>query len=323
MVNKSINRRKFLQTTGAAAAGAVTASAIAAESAPAQSEVYVKEFFKSLSAKQKAVMCFPWEHPKRDYINNNWNIVDEDKYSVGSYFTSGQQKMLLNIVKGNLSVEGFRRYEKQMKDDAGGFGSFTCAVFGDPAKDQFEWLLTGRHVTLRVDGNSQKDKAFGGPLFYGHAVRFTEKPDHPGNVWWYQGKQANGLYSSLTEEQKKVALIQEKAPRDTSVVTILKGMKGKFAGIPGKSLNMKQKTQFERVVNSLLNNYRASDVLKARKFIEAGGGLDNLYISFYNDNDLGDDKVWDRWLIEGPGFVWFFRGSPHVHSWVNIGNPAV
>lgn len=303
----------------ALATGVSTASAN--EKGSSKSETLIKEFYKSLSAKQKAAMCMPWDHLKRDYINNNWNVVDEDKYSIGSFYSSKQQQMLQGAVKGMLSEEGYRRYEKQMKDDSGGFGTFTCAVFGNPETDKFKWVLTGRHATLRVDGSSIADKPFGGPIFYGHAVRFTEKPTHPGNVWWYQAKIANSLYASLSEEQKKVALLG-KSPRDTNHVVKLKGKDGKFAGIPGKSLNQVQKKTFQQTVDSLLNNYRPSDILQAKKLIEAGGGLDALHIAFYTDNDLGNDKIWDRWLIEGPGFVWYFRGSSHVHSWVNIGKPA-
>ena len=321
MAFNSINRRKFLQTTGAAALTAgLTAQAENAKGS-SKSENLIKEFYSSLSAKQKAAVCMPWDHIKRDYINNNWNVVDEDKYSIGSFYTSKQQQLLQGAVKGMLSAEGYRRYEKQMKDDSGGFGTFTCAIFGNPSTEKFKWVLTGRHATLRVDGNSLENKAFGGPIFYGHAVRFTEKPDHPGNVWWYQAKIANQLYASLSEEQKKVALLG-KSPRDTSAVVKLKGKAGKFAGIAGKSLNTHQKKSLQLTIDSMLNNYRAADALEARKYIEAGGGLDSLHISFYTDNDLGNDKIWDRWLIEGPGFVWYFRGSSHVHSWVNIGKPV-
>jgi hypothetical protein len=28
--------------------------------------------------------------------------------------------------------------------------------------------------------------------------------------------------------------------------------------------------------------------------------------------------VWDVWRIEGPSFVWHYRGNPHVHVWVNV-----
>ena len=52
------------------------------------------------------------------------------------------------------------------------------------------------------------------------------------------------------------------------------------------------------------------------------GGLDKCVLSFYEDEDIGDDKVWDNWRIEGPSFVWYFRGAPHVHVWVNIAASA-
>jgi hypothetical protein len=47
-------------------------------------------------------------------------------------------------------------------------------------------------------------------------------------------------------------------------------------------------------------------------------------MSFYNtdyngDGDLGEDGEWNIWRLEGPTFVWHFRGQPHVHTYVNIG----
>ena len=39
-------------------------------------------------------------------------------------------------------------------------------TFATPA--EFEFALTGRHLTLRADGDSVENAAFGGPLVYGH-----------------------------------------------------------------------------------------------------------------------------------------------------------
>jgi hypothetical protein len=41
-------------------------------------------------------------------------------------------------------------------------------------------------------------------------------------------------------------------------------------------------------------------------------------MAFYQERDLGDDREWDNWRIEGPAFVWYFRGFPHVHIWVHV-----
>ena len=39
-------------------------------------------------------------------------------------------------------------------------------------------------------------------------------------------------------------------------------------------------------------------------------------------SDIGNDHVWDIWRLEGPTFVWHFRGAPHVHAYVNIAKKA-
>jgi hypothetical protein len=71
-------------------------------------------------------------------------------------------------------------------------------------------------------------------------------------------------------------------------------------------------------MKDLLAPYRASDVEAAMGLVKDGGGLDKLHVMFFQDNDLGNDKVWDRWKLEGPTLSWYFRGSPHVHTWVNV-----
>ena len=56
------------------------------------------------------------------------------------------------------------------------------------------------------------------------------------------------------------------------------------------------------------------------EIVKSNGGTDKLHMAFYQNGDLGNDKVWDMWRVEGPGFVWHFRGAPHVHAYINIGS---
>ena len=226
--------------------------------------------------------------------------------------------MILQIFKGVTSEDGYGRFKKQMQDDAGGFDKYTCAIFGEPGTGKFEWVLTGRHLTIRADGDSVENTAFGGPIFYGHAAGgFNEKPDHVGNVWWHQARLANKLYAALDGKQRDKALVVE-SPPDSPKVVRLKGTKGKLEGLRGSDMSKDQKKLLDETLRSMLNMYRKSDVDEALKCIDANGGLDALTISYFDEGNIGDDEIWDRWMVEGPGMVWYFRGTPHVHTWVNI-----
>jgi hypothetical protein len=209
-----------------------------------------------------------------------------------------------------------------LEDDAGGYGNAqSIAMFGSPG-EKFEFVMTGRHMTLRADGNSTEHVAFGGPIFYGHAARgFNEKPNHPGNVFWHQALAANKVYEMLDEKQRKRALV-EKLPREQSAG--FQGPDGKLPGIPLSELASDQNSLVKEVLQKLVAPYRPIDRDEALACLKAQGGLEKCSLAFYRDGDIGGDRVWDCWRLEGPSFVWYFRGSPHVHVWVNVADdPSV
>ena len=49
---------------------------------------------------------------------------------------------------------------------------------------------------------------------------------------------------------------------------------------------------------------------------------DSRFERVEKNGDIGNDGVWDIWKLEGPAFSWYFRGSPHVHTWLNIARRA-
>ncbi|MCA9227098.1 MAG: hypothetical protein KDA47_15855, partial [Planctomycetales bacterium] len=76
-----------------------------------------------------------------------------------------------------------------------------------------------------------------------------------------------------------------------------------------------------KVMHDVLAPFRSGDREESMKLIKANG-FENLHLSFYKNMDVGDDKVWDVWQVEGPAMVWYFRGDPHVHTWVHIRESA-
>ena len=98
----------------------------------------------------------------------------------------------------------------------------------------------------------------------------------------------------------------------------VQGSSGKFPGIAVGDLSDDQKDLVEEVSKVILAPYREEDVEEVLAVLKAGGGFDRLHMAFYKSRDLGYDEEWDIWRLEGPTFVWHFRGAPHVHAYVNI-----
>ena len=103
-----------------------------------------------------------------------------------------------------------------------------------------------------------------------------------------------------------------------------RGESGTFPGVPVKELSADQKEQLQKTVKMVFEPYRHADQEEVRECLDKQGGLDACSLAFYAEGDMGDDEVWDNWRLEGPSFVFYFRGSPHVHMWINIGSdPSV
>jgi len=326
----ALSRRTFLGAAGVAGAALATSnlSVSAKEKAEQKTpETLVSALYDTLSDEQKKEVCFDWNYQDnkrgllRTRISNNWHIT---KHTINSeFYNRGQRHLVRQIFEGIIQPEWQPKVDKQLQDDAGGFGkSQNIAIFGKPGDDKFEFVMTGRHMTLRCDGNSTEHVAFGGPIFYGHAASgFDEKVGHPGNVYWEQALEANKVYEMLDGRQRRLAQVA-KTPDEGAVA--FQGPKGDIQGIPVTELSADQKEQMQKALQKLVEPYRQSDRDEVVACLKAQGGLDACRLAFYTDEDLGDDKVWDNWRLEGPSFVWHFRGVPHVHVWVNVAdNPDV
>ena len=308
-----LDRRQFLKTAATATAGALAATA--APKLRADSETLVTTLYKSLTPEQRAKICFAFDHELRSKVDANWQITEA---RVGKAFMPDQQAMIEEIFRGLHNPEFYDKVVYHMKEDGGGLGAYSVAVFGEPGAGKFEFVLTGRHCTARCDGDSVEGAAFGGPIFYGHASRsFNETPDHPDNVYWFQALRANEVFKALDGRQREKALLGD--PREEKkTATVELRRRGAQAGMPVADMTRDQRGLVEKVLADLLLPFRKKDRDEAMRYIKANGGVESLAMSFYKNLDIGSDGVWDVWQLESPTMVWYFRGSPHVHTWVNI-----
>ena len=309
-------RRDFVKAVGGAAlaAGVVPLAAQAAPKPSSAAETAAKRLYDSLTDEQRKTICFPFDHELRSTINANWAIT---KPKIAELFSKDQQATIDEIFRGVTSPDGYERFIKQMDDDAGGLDQYHVALFGMPDSGKFEFEMTGRHMTIRADGDSVENAAFGGPIIYGHGAGDGDV-GLPGNVFYYQTKKANEVFAALDGKQREKALLA-KAPAENQVP--VQGAGASFPGIAVGELSSDQKQLVEDVMKVILAPYRQDDVDEALAILKSAGGFEKLHAAFYQSGDLGGDKEWDIWRLEGPGFVWHFRGSPHVHAYVNISKP--
>lgn len=321
------DRRRFLQGLGGAAVAAATVGwpIRGLASATDSPEALARELHRILSDAQRAEIAFHWDHMDGDRgllrarVSANWNITRPEIDS--DFFTSDQRALVRAIFEGLIDPGWHERYDRQLKDDAGGWGRHqSIGLFGDPVGGPFLFVMTGRHMTLRAGGEDPSPLAFGGPIFYGHATgtwwsgSFVERAHHPGNVFFHQAKAATALYDLLDGNQQESARVM--SPPEESDITFVTAEKRR--GLSLATLSSDQLDEAGRLLEILVEPFRVKDRAAVRVALAAQGGLAACSLSFFEPWYRGGDDLWDSFRLEGPSLTWHFRGDPHVHVWVHI-----
>ncbi|MFO1066385.1 MAG: DUF3500 domain-containing protein [Pirellulales bacterium] len=323
-----LNRRSWLTVVGSASAAALAASrsSFAIEPGAAQTESAAMQLYKGLTSDQKKLICLPADHPRRKYISNWWYIHPEHR--IPTTFNADQQKLIKQIFDGMHSQEHQAAVNEQVLADQYGDEKNAPAAgfFGTPEDKDFEFIFTGHHVTRRCSAHTDKGVGFGGnPVFYGHyphpvtnmRENFNEAKEHPGNPYWYQGKIFNKFVSALDGKQQAAGLLATE-PRSEQPEDVIK-KEGHARGLNCAELSADQKKLFVDTMRGMLAMFREDDVNATISSIEKHKIVDQLHVSWYQGKyDIGSDKVWDTWQIEGPDMVWYFRGYPHIHSYFHL-----
>jgi hypothetical protein len=325
-----LDRRNFIRVVAGGAVGMVGGSSLfptaAVAAAPDEktgaakpAEALVRELFATLTPEQKAAVVMPWDHgaekggmPTRLKTHNSAPLGKR----LGEQFTKPQQDLIRMTFKSILSgEEAYERISRNGKwDSSGSFEGNGVAIFGDPSgKDPFSWVFAGHHLTLRCDGNSQPNAAFGGPMYYGHSANGHSEA----NVYNYQTRQVMSVFDMLNEEQRKHAVVVG-SPGDGQGALKARLVEKPPTGVGYAELDESQRTLVTGVMRTLLSPFRKEDGDEVMQLIKANGGIGQLRLAFYKDDaEKGNDR-WDAWRIEGPGFVWNYRVLPHVHCFVNV-----
>jgi hypothetical protein len=312
-----------------------------------EADAAVKALYESLSAEQKKALCFEWDRkgygglPLRLHVTNNWAVSST---TIGA-LSKDQQALVEAIFKSVLNPGWTEKLAQQAKDDTGKpwIDDRKIALFGTPESGRCQCVISGFHLTFRAGGAVDAHAAFGGAICHGHQPSgFNEKPGHPGNIFWYQAQQAHQVYQLLDGKQQQKALLAKGMPYyefdgkidrtpilpDSKLTRALepdvrfRGPRAELPGLPIAEMSDDQKAAMAKVLAALLEPYRKPYQDRVLHCLQKQGGLDRCHLIFYREHSLGKEGEWDNWRVEGPAFVWYFRGYPHVHLWIHVADDA-
>jgi Protein of unknown function (DUF3500) len=269
--------------------------------------------FDSLSPSMRDQACVDYEHPLRQYHNRGVSSggVTIDRGN----FSREQRALLTDLLYAGLSEQGQDRLPNQFFINWPGVYLLKLLICGDPTTSHYQIILSGPHLNLRLGGRSREGVAFGGPNIYGDQ-RGDSRQGLPRNVYRYQFRTAHRLFQELEPDQQQAALLP-RAPIQTQVE--LQGRGGSFPGVEIGSLSPGSRAVARELVDEILSNYSPEDVAYAMRCLEENGGIDGLSLSYYEDGEVNGSGEYQIFRLEGPAAVFYFRGYPHVHAFINVG----
>jgi len=285
------SRRDFTRAVVGASSTAALGWSKGANSAESRVDSLLEQFCRTLSVDQRRAIHFPSDEPRRTSMQNHWAIVP---VSIAS-FTADQQELALGLIRQICTPQGFAALTRARVDDSGGWKHDHLAVFGaadEPGR--FEWVLTGRHLTLR---GSSSGVITGGPLFFGHAA----PPE--ANIWRCQAEGAGALFRSLDVRQQARALVPVGQGGNSDL------------GLSLLDLGTDQRANVRRLLATLAEPFRAFEVSSIQACLRIEDEFAGMrWQAFRSETDRSGEppKVW---RLIGSGFAWSFHGEPHIHSW--------
>jgi hypothetical protein len=220
-----------------------------------------------------------------------------------------------DLLHAGLSDQGRQRVPNEFYTRWPGVHSMYVLLCGNPKTPPYQLILTGAHLNLRLGGRSREGAAFGGPLVYGDQ-RGDSLQGLPGNLYRFQFEIAQRLFRSLRPEQQQLAL-QKTSPVQTDIQQ--QGSQGVFTGVEIATLSPESRTLARELIDGILSTYPAEDAAYAWECLEHNGGPERLFLSYYADSDVNGSKQYQNFRLEGPSAVFYFRGHPHVHAFLNVG----
>jgi hypothetical protein len=277
----------------------------------------------SLDTERKAKAVFEWKDGERV----NWHYIPKARKGLALKEMNDAQRALAHgLIVTGLSHQGYRKALEVMSLEQVLFemgdnpktrdpGNYFISVFGTPSVDgTWGWRLEGHHLSLNYTVIKGKEVSVT-PQFYATNPGRVNKGPHKGlQVLAAEENLARKLVNSLSDEQRKVAVVAAEAPADIITkadrfVNPLEPM-----GIGFAALTDEQKKQLTKVVQVYVQKHRPAIAKVEMKRIETGG-WDKVHFAWAGGLKKGEGHYY---RVQTPHLLLEYDntqgGANHVHA---------
>ncbi len=281
----------------------------------------------SLSTEQQGKAGFSFDDPYR----YDWHFIPRERKGLPiKDMTTEQQQLAHSLLASGMGMKGFIKAETIMsleailRDIEKGSGPvrdpelyFFC-IFGDPDapdhKEPWGWRVEGHHlaVNFTIVGDIG---TVGGPIFFGANPGEVRVGPRKGlRVLAEEEDLARALVMSLDDDQRKVAVVSEEAPKDILSAALRTATPLEPAGLSAGKLNGEQVAQLMNIMTVYAERQRPEladqDLAKALR-----AGVDKIHFAWAGGTDPGQPHYY---RIQGPTFLIEYDNTQndanHVHS---------
>ena len=301
----------------------------------AQAQDAVKEmaqaagaFLAALSPEQKAKAVFEFADAERQ----NWHFVPMDRKGITFKELTPEQRLLAHaLLSSGLSTRGYGKtlsimsldqilYELENKSPRRDPEMYYISIFGKPdaksdaaQSEPWGWRVEGHHISLNYTTVKGLFSS-GTPSFLGSNPGEVRSGPRAGlRVLSREEDLGFELINSLSEAQRKIAVIMEKAPADVINVPG-RNEWTKPEGIPQSALTEAQKNILKKLMAEYIGRNRAEFAAEDWAKIEKAG-LDKIYFAWAGAREPG---IGHYYRVQGPTFVLELdntqNGANHVHA---------
>jgi hypothetical protein len=290
-----------------------------------------QNFLADLSPEQKAKAQFQFSDEER----KNWHYIPRPRKGLPIKEMTQPQRLLAHaLLATGLSSRGYEKAVTVMsleevlaileKDKKGGAvrdpENYYFSIFGEPSLDGvWGWRFEGHHLSfnfaLTGDGVASMTPSF----FGSNPAEVRDGPRKGLRVLGTEEDLGYELLKSLTDEQKKQAVILAEAPKD--IINVPGRNDTKAEGLPQSKMNPDQQKILDHLIHAYLFRNRigvaSDDWEKIQK-----AGLDKVDFAWAGGFEPGQGHYY---RVQGPTFVLEFDNTQndanHVHAaWRDFDN---